>query len=189
MYPALRTRSIQELIDIRFDGYAIGGLAVGEPAPERLQVLDSTLPQVPANAPRYLMGVGKPEDIVEAVRRGVDMFDCVIPTRNGRNGQLFTQYGVLRIRNSQHRTAPEPIDPDCGCYTCRHYSRAYLHHLDKCHEILGARLNTLHNLYYYQELMSQLRDAIGQGTLQEFINGFYEKRRQTSSSVYNNELF
>lgn len=189
MYPTLRARSIQELTAIGFDGYAIGGLAVGEPAPERLQVLDSTLPQVPADAPRYLMGVGKPEDIVEAVRRGIDMFDCVLPTRNARNGQLFTQYGVLRIRNSQHRTAPGPIDPDCGCYTCRHYSRAYLHHLDKCHEILGARLNTLHNLYYYQELMNQLRDAISQGQLDEFISEFYEKRSQTSSSVYNNGLF
>lgn len=189
MYPALRARSIQELTAIGFDGYAIGGLAVGEPAPERLQVLDSTLPQVPADAPRYLMGVGKPEDIVEAVRRGVDMFDCVLPTRNGRNGHLFTHSGVVRIRNSQHRTAPEPIDPDCGCYVCRHYSRAYLHHLDKCNEILGARLNTFHNLYYYQALMGQLRDAIEQGALQEFIGEFYEKRGQTASSVYNNELF
>jgi queuine tRNA-ribosyltransferase len=188
MYPALRARSISELIAIGFDGYAIGGLAVGEPARERLDILDSTLPQVPADAPRYLMGVGKPEDIVEAVRRGIDMFDCVLPTRNARNGQLFTQYGVVRIRNSQHRTASDPIDPDCGCYTCRHYSRAYLHHLDKCHEILGARLNTLHNLYYYQALMSQLRDAIAQGRLNEFIGDFYEKRRQTSLSVYNNEL-
>jgi queuine tRNA-ribosyltransferase len=189
MYPALRARSIQALTAIGFDGYAIGGLAVGETAPERLQILDSTLPQVPGDAPRYLMGVGKPEDIVEAVRRGIDMFDCVLPTRNARNGQLFTQYGVVRIRNSQHRTARQPVDPDCGCYTCRHYSRAYLHHLDKCHEILGARLNTLHNLYYYQQLMSQLRNAIEQRKLNEFIGDFYEKRRQTSLSVYNNELF
>ncbi len=188
MYPALRARSIQALTAIGFDGYAIGGLAVGETAPERLQILDSTLPQVPGDAPRYLMGVGKPEDIVEAVRRGIDMFDCVLPTRNARNGQLFTQYGVVRIRNSQHRTARQPVDPDCGCYTCRHYSRAYLHHLDKCHEILGARLNTLHNLYYYQQLMSQLRNAIEQRKLNEFIGDFYEKRRQTSLSVYNNEL-
>ncbi len=189
MYPALRARSIQELTSIGFDGYAVGGLAVGEPAPERLRILDSTLPQLPVDAPRYLMGVGKPEDIVEAVRRGIDMFDCVLPTRNARNGHLFTHAGVVRIRNSQHRTASKPIDPDCGCYTCRHYSRAYLHHLDKCHEILGARLNTLHNLYYYQELMSCLRDAIEQRKLLEFIGDFYEKRRQTSSSVYNNEFF
>ena len=176
MYPELRARSAEGLKAIGFDGYAIGGLSVGEPAEERLRVLDCTLPELPADRPRYLMGVGTPEDIVEAVRRGVDMFDCVIPTRNARNGFLYTRYGTVRIRNSRYQDDPAPLDPGCGCYTCRNYSRAYLRHLDKCGEILGARLNTIHNLYYYQELMRGLREAVAGGRLEEFVREFYARR-------------
>ena len=156
MYEELRKVSAHGLLDIGFDGYAIGGLSVGEPKDERDKVLECTLPELPTDRPRYLMGVGKPEDIVEAVKRGVDMFDCVIPTRNARNGFLFTRNGTLKIRNSQYQNDTRPIDEKCGCYTCQHYSRAYLRHLDKCGEILSARLNTIHNLYYYQELMLSL---------------------------------
>ncbi|MEO5344532.1 MAG: tRNA guanosine(34) transglycosylase Tgt, partial [Gammaproteobacteria bacterium SHHR-1] len=148
MHADLRTRSVQGLQEIGFDGYAIGGLSVGEPAEERQRVLDQLAPLMPQQAPRYLMGVGKPEDIVEAVLRGVDMFDCVIPTRNGRNGHLFVHRGVVKIRNARYKDDEGPLDPLCDCYTCCNYSRAYLHHLDKCKEILGARLNSLHNLYY-----------------------------------------
>jgi len=154
------------LLEIGFDGYAIGGLSVGEPKDERDKVLECTLPELPADRPRYLMGVGKPEDIVEAVKRGVDMFDCVIPTRNARNGFLFTRYGTLKIRNSQYQYDTRPIDEQCGCYTCQNYSRSYLRHLDKCGEILSARLNTIHNLYYYQELMRGIREAIAAGTFE-----------------------
>ena len=185
VYPPLRALSAQGLRDIGFDGYAIGGLSVGETKQERREILATTTPLLPAEAPRYLMGVGKPEDIVEAVWQGVDMFDCVLPTRNARNGHLFTHGGVLRIRNSRHRLDTRPIDEGCGCYTCRHYSRAYLRHLDKCGEILGARLNTIHNLYYYQGLMAGLRSAIERGQMKDFVVGFYEKRSQTLPSVYN----
>lgn len=176
MYPPLRHISAQSLCAIGFDGYAIGGLAVGEPMAERLAILDCTTPLLPENAPRYLMGVGKPEDIVEAVRRGVDLFDCVMPTRNARNGHLFTHNGDIRIRNSRYRTDNRPLDEHCGCYTCRHYSRAYLRHLDHCREILGARLNTIHNLYYYLDLMRQLRSAISEQRLDKFIAEFYTRR-------------
>lgn len=179
IYPLLRQRSVTGLCEIGFDGYAIGGLAVGEPPEERLHILDHTAPLLPDNAPRYLMGVGKPEDIVEAVRRGVDLFDCVLPTRNARNGHLFTQHGDIRIRNSQYRADPRPLDENCACYTCRHYSRAYLRHLDQCQETLGARLNTIHNLHYYQELMRNLREAISAQQLAAFVTAFYEKRGQT----------
>ncbi|MEO5344609.1 MAG: tRNA guanosine(34) transglycosylase Tgt, partial [Gammaproteobacteria bacterium SHHR-1] len=148
MHADLRARSVQGLQEIGFDGYAIGGLSVGEPAEERQRVLDQLAPLMPQQVPRYLMGVGKPEDIVEAVLRGVDMFDCVIPTRNGRNGHLFVHQGVVKIRNARYKDDEGPLDPLCDCYTCCNYSRAYLHHLDKCKEILGARLNSLHNLYY-----------------------------------------
>ncbi len=175
MYEALRQESAAGLRDIGFDGYAIGGLSVGEPKEEREAVLDVTLPHLPDDAPRYLMGVGKPEDIVEAVRRGVDMFDCVIPTRNARTGFLYTKNGVLKIRNSRFRSDTRPIDPECGCYTCRNYSRAYLRHLDSCREILGARLNTIHNLYYYQQLMQELREAIASGRLSSWIDDFYAR--------------
>ncbi len=188
MYPSLRELSAAGLREIGFDGYAIGGLAVGESMAERLAMLEITIPLLPAHPPRYLMGVGKPVDIVEAVRRGVDMFDCVLPTRNARNGHLFTRLGDIRIRNSQYRFDTRPLDPECGCYTCRHYSRAYLHHLDKCKEILGARLNTLHNLYFYQELMAGLRAAIAAGHLEDFIAACYERRNQNPAPVYNSGL-
>jgi queuine tRNA-ribosyltransferase len=188
MYPHLRELSAAGLRDIGFDGYAIGGLAVGEPLAERLAVLDRTAPLLPAAAPRYLMGVGKPEDLVEAVRRGVDLFDCVLPTRNARNGHLFTRHGDVRIRNGRYRADLRPLDETCDCYTCRHYSRAYLRHLDRCREILGARLNTIHNLHYYQDLMRELRAAIAEDRMESFIATFYEKRGQISPPVYNGEL-
>ena len=151
-------------------GAAFGGAAVHRVGLEHLQ------PQLPEDKPRYLMGVGKPEDIVEAVRRGIDMFDCVMPTRNARNGHLFTHFGDVRIRNSKNKQDTRPLDETCGCYTCQHYSRAYLHHLDKCGDILGSHLNTIHNLYYYQELMQGLRSAIELGELESFISEFYAKR-------------
>ena len=181
MHAELREASAAGLIDIDFDGYAIGGLSVGEPKDERDHVLEVTTPLLPANKPRYLMGVGKPEDIVESVKRGVDMFDCVIPTRNARNGFLFTRHGELKLRNSKHQTDTGPIDPDCGCYTCQHYSRAYLRHLDKCKEMLGAHLNTIHNLYYYQELMRGIREAIENDRYDEFIKEFYALREETET--------
>ncbi len=176
MYPALRDESLKGLTDIGFDGYAIGGLSVGEPKDEMVKVLSHLTPQMPSDRPRYLMGVGKPEDIVEAVRRGVDMFDCVMPTRNARNGHLFTSTGVVRIRNAAHRHDTAPLDAECDCYTCKNVSRSYLHHLDKCKEMLGAQLNTIHNLRFYQNLMSGLRGAIEQGKLSDFVDDFYQKQ-------------
>jgi queuine tRNA-ribosyltransferase len=173
MYEDLRDVSLQGLEDIGFDGYAIGGLSVGEPKDEMIKVLDHTTNQIPANKPRYLMGVGKPEDIVEAVRRGIDMFDCVMPTRNARNGHMFITSGVVKIRNAVHKTDIGPLDEKCDCYTCKNYSRSYLHHLDKCNEILGARLNTIHNLRYYQRIMQGLRDAIAANELDAFVAEFY----------------
>lgn len=172
MYPALRTRSLEGLLELGFDGYAVGGLSVGEPEAERLLVLDALVDQLPKNHPRYLMGVGTPLDIIAAVERGIDMFDCVMPTRNARNGHLFTSEGVIRIRNARHKQDTGPLDPNCDCYTCRHYSRAYLHHLDRCNEILGARLNSIHNLYFYQQLMRGLREAIVEGRLDAFAADF-----------------
>ena len=169
MHEALRERSLDGLIAIGFDGYAIGGLSVGEPESDRLRILDFLAHRLPADRPRYLMGVGTPGDIIAAVRRGIDLFDCVIPTRHARNGWLFTHQGTVKIRNAAHRTDEGPLDPWCDCYTCRNYSRAYLHHLNKCHEILGSRLNTLHNLHYYQSLMRRLRAAIEGGTLDAFL--------------------
>lgn len=176
MYASLREESLHGLINIGFDGYAIGGLSVGEPTDMMMDVLDNIVPNMPEDKPRYLMGVGTPENLVESVRRGIDMFDCVMPTRNARNGHLFTEVGDIRIRNATHRYDQYPIDENCGCYTCQYYSRAYLHHLDKTNEILGARLNTIHNLYYYQYLMRGLRKAIEQNQLDEFIADFYSKR-------------
>jgi len=173
MYEDLREESLNGLVDIGFDGYAIGGLSVGEPKQDMKRVLSYLAPKMPSDKPRYLMGVGRPEDIVEAVRRGVDMFDCVMPTRNARNAHLFTQQGVVRIKNSPHKEDTQPISKDCDCYCCSNYSRAYLHHLFKCNEILGARLATLHNLHYYQFLMAGLRSAIEQGTLSDFVEEFY----------------
>lgn len=175
MYPSLRKVSTEGLAEIGFDGYAIGGLSVGEPRPERNDMLDVTVPHMPTDRPRYLMGVGKPQDIVDAVLRGIDMFDCVLPTRNARNSFLYTTNGVVKIRNAKHATDTRPVDENCGCYTCQNYSRSYLRHLDKCGEILGARLNTIHNLYYYQQLMRELREAIEAGTLKEYARDFYAR--------------
>jgi queuine tRNA-ribosyltransferase len=177
MYEALRDQSLHGLQSIGFDGYAIGGLSVGEPKEDMLRILEHTAPQLPADKPRYLMGVGKPEDIVEAVSLGIDMFDCVMPTRNARNGHLFVNQGIIRIRNSQYRDDTRPLDESCGCYTCRNnFSRAYLRHLLSTNEILGSRLNTLHNLYYYQSLMKDLREAIQAGRLTAYVNEFYARR-------------
>lgn len=184
MYPDLRQQSLEGLLDIGFDGYAIGGLSVGEPKDEMIDVLDYLPDDMPADKPRYLMGVGKPEDLVEGVRRGVDMFDCVMPTRNARNGHYFVtgdadNAGVVRIRNSQYRSDEGPLDPECDCYTCQNFSRAYLYHLNKCKEMLGAQLATIHNLRYYQRLMQGIRDAIEQDKFDEFVSEFYNKRGQT----------
>lgn len=183
MYGALREESLAGLMETGFDGYALGGLSVGESTQERNEVLAGILPRIPVAVPRYLMGVGKPEDIVEAVRLGIDMFDCVLPTRNARNGHLFVRAGVVRIRNSRYRTDNRPPDEECRCYTCRHYSRAYLHHLDRCGEILGARLNTIHNLTYYQDLMAGLRAAIENQSLDAFARQFYAERGETPAAV------
>lgn len=174
MYPDLRQQSLEGLLDIGFDGYAIGGLSVGEPKEEMMAVLDYLPDDMPADKPRYLMGVGKPEDIVEAVRRGVDMFDCVMPTRNARNGHYFTTNGVVRIRNSQHKQDHAPLDENCDCYTCQNFSRAYLYHLHKCKEMLAAQLGTIHNLRYYQRLMADIRKAIEDDCFDEFVQTFYE---------------
>ena len=176
MYEDLREISVNGLKAIDFDGYAIGGLSVGEPKEDMVRILDHTAPLIPKDKPRYLMGVGKPEDLVEGVRRGIDMFDCVMPTRNARNGHLFVNTGVIKIRNASHKTDTRPLDESCDCYTCKNYSRAYLHHLDKCKEILGSQLNTLHNLHFYQKVMQGLRDAIEQGKLDAFVEEFYKLR-------------
>ena len=165
MYEALRAESAAGLVEIGFDGYAIGGLSVGEPEAERNAVLEATVPHLPADRPRYLMGVGRPEDLLAGVLRGVDMFDCVMPTRNARNGHLFTSRGVLKIRNARYQSDTRPIDEDCACYACRNFSRAYIKHLNKCNEILGHRLATIHNLHYYQTVMARLRAAIENQTL------------------------
>jgi queuine tRNA-ribosyltransferase len=175
-YLPLRQASLEGLEAIGFEGLALGGLAVGEPEEERLRVLEGTAPLMPAHRPRYLMGVGRPEDIVEAVRRGIDLFDCVMPTRHARNGHLFTRSGVINIRNARHADDTGPVDADCACYTCRHYSRSYLRHLDRCGEILGSRLNTIHNLFHYLELMRELRAAIRAGTLEAWIRNFRQAR-------------
>ena len=172
MHESLRDRSLRGLMDLDFPGYAIGGLSVGEPKAEMARILSHTAPQLPLEKPRYLMGVGTPGDLVFAVSQGIDLFDCVIPTRNARNGHLFTSQGVVRIRNSAHKLDISPLDPNCSCYTCRHFSRAYLHHLDKCREMLGGILNTIHNVNYYQKLMKQLRSALEQGTFDRFVEQF-----------------
>jgi len=168
----LRQESLGRLVEIGFDGYAVGGLAVGEPAAERNAVLEALEPQLPRQRPRYLMGVGTPTDIVQAVARGIDMFDCVMPTRNARNGHLFTSQGIVKVRNASHQSDTGPLDPACGCYTCRNYSRSYLRHLDRCNEILGARLNTIHNLHYYLGLMARIRAALEQGLFGVFLADF-----------------
>ena len=176
MHESLREESLKGLVEIGFDGYAIGGLSVGEPKEDMIRVLDHLADTMPADRPRYLMGVGKPADLVEGVRRGVDMFDCVMPTRNARNGHLFTSAGVIKIRNARHRYDTAPLDVECDCYTCSHFSRGYLHHLEKCGEMLSAQLNTIHNLRYYQTLMAALRDAIAEGRLETFVEEFYVKQ-------------
>ena len=174
MYDDLRRDSLAGLVDIGFDGYAIGGLSVGEPKEAMLAVLEALTPQLPATAPRYLMGVGTPADLVAGVAAGVDMFDCVMPTRNARNGYLFTHRGTLKIRNARHRASDAPIDARCNCYTCSHFSRAYLHHLDRCGEMLGATLMTIHNLHYYQTLMAELRSAIETGTFRALATRLHQ---------------
>lgn len=176
MYEDLREESLAGLEAIGFDGYAIGGLSVGEPKEDMARVLAHLAPRLPPERPRYLMGVGTPEDIVAAVARGIDLFDCVLPTRNARNGWLFTRFGDIKIRNAKYRDDTRPLDETCGCPTCRHFSRAYLHHLQRVKEILGARLNTLHNLYFYHGLMAGLREAIAEGRLSGFLAAFRRDR-------------
>lgn len=181
MYENLREHSANQLVHIGFDGYAIGGLSVGEPKDERDKVLEITTPLLPKDSPRYLMGVGTPEDIVESVRRGIDMFDCVMPTRNARTGFLYTSTGIIKIRNAKYKDDLRPVDENCGCYTCRNYSRSYLRHLDKCKEILSSRLNTLHNLHYYQQLMKDIRQAIEEDRFEPYVEEFYAARQQEGS--------
>jgi len=176
MYEHLRTESLNGLTDIGFDGYAIGGLSVGEPKEDMLRILDHLPPHMPSDKPRYLMGVGKPEDLVEAVRRGIDMFDCVMPTRNARNSHIFITEGVLKLRNAKYRNDTSPLDANCDCYTCKNFSRSYLHHLDKCNEMLGAQLNTIHNLRFYQNLMAAMRKALSEGTFDVFLTDFYGRQ-------------
>ncbi|MGC2047957.1 MAG: tRNA guanosine(34) transglycosylase Tgt [Gallionella sp.] len=176
MFRNLRDESLSGLVDIGFDGYAIGGLSVGEPKEDMLRILAYTAPQLPQDEPRYLMGVGTPEDIVAAVAQGIDMFDCVMPTRNARNGMLFTRHGDIKIKNAQYRMDMRPLDQQCDCYTCRNFTRAYLHHLHRVGEILGARLNTIHNLFYYQQLMGEIRAAIEADRFADFVTGFNLQR-------------
>ena len=176
MYADLRRESLRALTDIQFDGYALGGLSVGEPKAEMYRVTAEIADQLPADKPRYMMGVGTPEDLLEAISRGVDMFDCVLPTRNARNGHLFTSTGVIKIRNSCHRDSVAPLDARCKCYTCSNYSRAYLHHLDRTNEILGSRLNTIHNLAHYLNLMDGARQAITEGRYADFVQAYYAGR-------------
>ncbi len=178
MHETLRDESLERLTAIGFDGYAVGGLSVGEPQEDRTRIVAHLVPRMPAEKPRYLMGMGTPEDIVAAVCAGIDMFDCVLPTRNARNGWLFTRFGDVKIRNARYRDDTAPLDERCACYTCRHFTRAYLYHLQKANEILGARLNTLHNLHYYQELMAELRQAIEAGSLQATARRIIEDRKQ-----------
>jgi len=181
IYPTLRRRSAEALKDIGFDGYAVGGLAVGEGQQAMFETLDATVPHLPADRPRYLMGVGKPADIVGAVQRGIDMFDCVLPTRSGRTGQAFTRRAVLNLMNARHRDDPRPLDPDCPCPSCADYSRAYLHHLFKAKEMLGPILLTRHNLHYYQQIMAGLRAAIEDGRLEDFVAEF--ERQQAEGDI------
>ncbi len=176
MFLDQRDQSLEALVEMGFDGYAIGGLSVGEPKDEMFKVMGYTAPKLPTEQPRYVMGVGKPEDLVEGVRRGVDMFDCVMPTRNARNAHIFTDTGVLKLRNAVNRSLDEPLDPNCDCYTCQHYSRAYLYHLDKCGEILGATLNTIHNLRHYERVMAGLREAIAEQRLEAYVSDFYAQK-------------
>ena len=177
MHEELRLRSLKTLTDIDFDGYAIGGLSVGEPKDEMHRVVDFIAPKMPKNKPRYLMGVGTPEDLINAIDKGVDMFDCVMPTRNARNGWLFTRYGDIKIKNAQYRDDLQPIDASCNCYTCKNFSRAYLHHLYKIGEMLGSRLNTIHNLFFYRQMMVEIREAIQKKTFQSYKAKFLKERK------------
>ncbi|MDB5803538.1 MAG: tRNA guanosine(34) transglycosylase Tgt [Betaproteobacteria bacterium] len=181
MFEELRDAAIAGLEDIGFPGYAIGGLSVGEPKEDMLRVLDHTAPRLPADKPRYLMGVGTPEDLVDGVAAGIDMFDCVMPTRNARNGWLFTRFGDIKLRNTRYKTDTRPLDQTCTCYACRNFTRAYLHHLHKLSEILGARLNTIHNLHYYQTLMAEMRAALEAGTFESFRVQFARDRQQLAA--------
>lgn len=176
LFEDLRQKSLEGLMEIGFDGIAIGGLSVGEPKPEMYRMLRALAPMLPENKPHYLMGVGTPEDLVYGVAHGIDMFDCVMPTRNARNGWLFTRFGDLKIKNAIHKQDHRPIDESCDCYTCQHFSRAYLHHLHRTGEILGAQLNTIHNLYYYQRLMAEIRQAIENKSFASFEKTFHENR-------------
>jgi queuine tRNA-ribosyltransferase len=176
MYHDLRAQSLEALMEIGFDGFAIGGLSVGEPKEDMLNVLDYLPDKMPIDKPRYLMGVGTPKDLVQGVERGIDMFDCVMPTRNARNGYLFTSNGVVKIRNSKYKIDTNPLDENCNCYTCKNYSKSYLHHLQKKNEILGSRLNTVHNLHYYQNLMKEMRSAIENNSFAQFKINFYDKQ-------------
>lgn len=176
MFEHLREESLQGLKELDFHGYAIGGLSVGEPKEDMMRILDAIAYQLPENKPRYLMGVGTPEDLVAGVSKGIDMFDCVMPTRNARNGWLFTRYGDVKIRNSKYKDDLRPLDPTCNCYACRNFSRAYLHHLQKVNEILGARLNTIHNLHYYLNLMQDMRDALDEDRFEEWKAQFHADR-------------
>ena len=183
MYGDLRRASLEALLALGLPGLAVGGLAVGEPEPERLRVLEELVPHMPAAQPRYLMGVGRPEDIVQAVLRGIDLFDCVMPTRHARNGHLFTARGVINIRNAVHQEDTGPVDPACGCYPCRHYSRSYLRHLDRCNEILGSRLGTIHNLHFYLDLMARIRASIAAGEFTAFARGYLAARQSSAPAV------
>ena len=176
MFPKLRDISLSKIQEIGFDGYAIGGLSVGESKSELFEILEHVISQLPVDQPRYLMGVGTPSDLLEATKLGVDMFDCVLPTRNARNGYLFTSRGDLKLRNARHKDSDKAVDADCTCYTCTNFSRGYLHHLDKCNEILGSTLNTIHNLHFYQEHMQRIRTAICNDALEIFANGFYAQQ-------------
>jgi queuine tRNA-ribosyltransferase len=183
MYEDLRDESLAGLAGIGFDGYAIGGLSVGEPKQDMQRILAHTAPLLPADRPRYLMGVGTPEDLVNAVQQGIDLFDCVLPTRNARNGWLFTRHGTVKIRNAVHAADTAPLDETCPCTTCRNFTRAYLHHLQRANEILGARLNTIHNLYYYQQLMRELRESIAAGRLADCVAAFHEARQKAAAKL------
>ena len=176
MFEHLRQESLDALVAMDFPGYAVGGVSVGEPKEEMLRIMAHTPHRLPAHKPRYLMGVGTPEDLVEGVAQGVDMFDCVMPTRNARNGHLFTRFGDLKVRNARHRDNTAPADESCGCTTCRGFSRAYLHHLDRCGEMLGPMLASIHNLHYYVNLMREVREALDAGTFAEFVRRFVEDR-------------
>jgi queuine tRNA-ribosyltransferase len=179
VFQDLRRESAEAIMEIGFDGYALGGLSVGEPSEERLEVIEATLPLLPVDRPRYLMGLGTPEDLVEGVARGADLFDCVLPTRNARNGMLFTRQGKVIIKNAVYADDPQPVDPECACYTCRNYSRAYLRHLYLAQELLSYRLNTWHNLHYFMELMADIRQAVAEDRFREFKNNFYQQRKES----------